>query len=73
LRNKVAFVLLLLYAAVAVGQSRWNREGELSTDMNSHAEFAFTRIIFKSGYSTLPGPGNHGATGQRLMRISSGA
>jgi hypothetical protein len=58
LRNKVAFVLLLLYAAVAVGQSRWNREGELSTDMNSHAEFAFTRIIFKSGYSTLPGPGN---------------
>ena len=52
-------VLLLLFAAVtALGQSRWNREGELSTDPESHAEFAFTRIIFKSGYSPLPGPGN---------------
>jgi len=50
--------LLLLAALTALGQSRWNREGELSTDRNSYAEFAFTRIIFKSGYSTLPGPGN---------------
>ncbi len=52
-------ILLLLFASLnAAAQYGWNRKGELSTDMNSHAEFAFTRIIFKSGYSTLPGPGN---------------
>jgi hypothetical protein len=48
----------LLCAGIALAQGRWYREGELSTDPASHAEFAFTRIIFKSGYSTLPGPGN---------------
>jgi hypothetical protein len=58
LRTKIAFVLLLFCTSVALAQGRWSREGELSTDLNSYAEFAFTRIIFKSGYSTLPGPGN---------------
>jgi hypothetical protein len=58
LRNTIAFVLLFLGAAAAVAQDRWSREGELSTDRSSHAEFSFTRIIFRSGYSTLPGPGN---------------
>jgi hypothetical protein len=57
-RNKIAFVLLLICAGVVAAQSRWRSEGDLSTDPNSHAEFAFTRIIFKSGYSHLPGPGN---------------
>ena len=52
-------VLLLLFATLTTqGQWRGSREGELTTDPGSHAEFAFTRIIFKSGISTLPGPGN---------------
>ena len=51
-------LLLLLACTAADAQYGRNREGELSTDRNSYAEFAFTRIIFKSGYSTLPGPGN---------------
>ncbi len=58
LRNKVAFVLLLICAGVVAAQSRWQSEGDLSTDPGSHAEFAFTRIIFRSGFSHLPGPGN---------------
>ncbi len=58
MRKAWPLLLLILAGLSAVGQSRWNREGELSTDMSSHAEFSFTRIIFKSGYSTLPGPGN---------------
>jgi hypothetical protein len=49
---------LLAIAGLSAAQSFWNREGELSTDLNSYAEFAFTRIIFKSGYQPLPGPGN---------------
>ncbi|MCH8072740.1 MAG: DUF4159 domain-containing protein, partial [Proteobacteria bacterium] len=53
------FLLWSLFAGLtAVAQDPWSSEGELSTDLTSHAEFAFTRIIFKSGYSTLPGPGN---------------
>ena len=57
--TRIACALMLaLLAGAADAQSRWNREGELSTDPNSYAEFAFTRIIFKAGYSTLPGPGN---------------
>lgn len=56
--RKVVFFLLLAIVGVAAAQSRWNREGEISTDTKSYAEFAFTRIIFESGYSTLPGPGN---------------
>jgi hypothetical protein len=50
--------LLLLAGVTAIAQDRWTREGELSTDPSSQAEFSFTRVIFKSGYSTLPGPGN---------------
>jgi len=56
--RKVVFFLLLAIVGVVAAQSRWNREGEISTDTKSYAEFAFTRIIFESGYSTLPGPGN---------------
>jgi len=51
-------LFLLLAGASADAQYFGNREGELSTDTNAYAEFAFTRIIFDSGYSTLPGPGN---------------
>ena len=39
-------------------QSRWGRQGEISVDRNSYAEFAFTRIIFSYGFQPLPGPGN---------------
>lgn len=56
--NRCSLFLLLILTGVALAQSRWNREGELTTDPQSDAEFAFTRIIFKSGFSTLPGPGN---------------
>ena len=58
MRKTWLLLLLLLAGLTAVAQDRWSSEGELSTDLTSHAEFAFTRIIFKSGYSTLPGPGN---------------
>lgn len=51
-------LLLLGVSASLFAQNRWNREGQISTDTNSYAEFAFTRIIFRSGYSSLPGPGN---------------
>jgi hypothetical protein len=54
----LAIALLLLCASVVAAQFRMGREGELSTDTNSYAEFAFTRVIFKSGYQALPGPGN---------------
>lgn len=50
--------VLLMAAGVTGAQDRWTREGQISTDLNSYAEFAFTRIIFKSGYQPLPGPGN---------------
>ena len=55
-----AALLILAFAAIGVtfAQDRWSREGTISTDLNSYAEFAFTRIIFKSGYQPLPGPGN---------------
>ena len=58
MRKSWLILLLLLAGVTAIAQDPWSREGELSTDPNSYAEFAFTRIIFKSGYSTLPGPGN---------------
>lgn len=58
MQNKTAIILLVLTAGAAMAQSRWNREGQLSTDLNTSAEFAFTRVIFTSGYSRLPGPGN---------------
>lgn len=51
-------MVFLIVASMAAAQSFWSREGELSTDLNSYAEFAFTRIIFKSGRQPLPGPGN---------------
>lgn len=57
LRAFTIFVFLIV-AGVATAQSFWSKEGELSTDLNSYAEFVFTRIIFKSGYQPLPGPGN---------------
>jgi len=49
---------LLIFAGDASAQDPWHREGRISTDLNSHAEFAFTRVIFRSGYQPLPGPGN---------------
>ena len=57
---RLAALLILAFAAIGVtfSQDRWSREGTISTDLNSYAEFAFTRIIFKSGYQPLPGPGN---------------
>ena len=62
LRNTIIILILLaalVVAGTAFGQrGRWGREGEISTDLNSYAEFAFTRIIFDSGYQPLPGPGN---------------
>jgi hypothetical protein len=51
-------LLLLCIAAGTSAQGRWAREGEISMDPNSYAEFAFTRVIFNSGYQHLPGPGN---------------
>ena len=57
MRTVVATALLLL-AVVAAAQYGWQREGQLSIDPSSYAEFAFTRIIFDSGYQALPGPGN---------------
>lgn len=56
--HKFAVVLVILCSGIAAAQDRWSREGQISTDLNSYAEFAFTRIIFKSGYQPLPGPGN---------------
>ena len=54
----IATIALLLLAAMAAAQYGWQREGQLSTDPASYAEFAFTRVIFDSGYQALPGPGN---------------
>lgn len=54
----IAFIVLFLAAFAALAQRSWQREGELSTDRASYAEFAFTRIIFDSGFQALPGPGN---------------
>lgn len=56
--RRLALIGLLLLAGIAAAQYRMSREGELSTDTNSYGEFAFTRVIFKSGYQALPGPGN---------------
>lgn len=50
--------LLLFVTATVMAQYGWQREGQLSTDPASYAEFAFTRVIFDSGYQALPGPGN---------------
>jgi hypothetical protein len=58
LQRTVVLIVSLVLVGVAFGQRRWSREGEITTDTNSYAEFAFTRIIFKSGYQSLPGPGN---------------
>ena len=58
LQRSVTLFILLILVGTAGGQGRWSREGEITTDVNSYAEFAFTRIIFKSGYQPLPGPGN---------------
>ena len=55
---KNGLLVLALLAGVALAQDPWSREGTISTDLRSYAEFAFTRIIFKSGYQPLPGPGN---------------
>ena len=51
-------LLLSLLTGIALAQWGWQREGQLSTDPASYAEFAFTRIIFDSGHQALPGPGN---------------
>lgn len=50
--------VLIFCTAIAAAQMRWGRQGEISLDPNSYAEFAFTRIIFSHGYQPLPGPGN---------------
>ena len=56
---RLGFTLLLsLFTGIALAQWGWQREGQLSTDPASYAEFAFTRIIFDSGHQALPGPGN---------------
>ena len=57
-QRAIAILALILLAGWAAAQGYWTREGEISTDDNSYAEFAFTRIIFESGYQNLPGPGN---------------
>lgn len=57
MRTAVTIALSLL-AVVAAAQYGWQREGQLSIDPASYAEFAFTRVIFDSGYQALPGPGN---------------
>jgi len=58
LRTKNLLILIILCGGLVTAQDRWSREGQISTDPDSYAEFAFTRIIFKSGYQPLPGPGN---------------
>jgi hypothetical protein len=58
LAKRLVSLFALLAAGAALAQGYWSREGEISTDMSSHAEFAFTRIIFDYGYQALPGPGN---------------
>ena len=50
--------ILIFCAGIAAAQMRWSREGEISADPNSYAEFAFARVIFASGLQPLPGPGN---------------
>ena len=58
-RPIVACLLIAVMCGIATAQYRgWGREGEITTDTSSYAEFAFTRIIFDSGYQPLPGPGN---------------
>ena len=57
MRSLILTVLLIVTGA-AGAQYAWQREGELSTDLASYAEFVFTRVIFDSGYQALPGPGN---------------
>ena len=44
MRWLILFVALI--AGTAAAQYIWHREGELSTDPASYAEFAFTRVIF---------------------------
>lgn len=58
MRKLAGCLLLTLCVSTLLAQGRWSREGEISTDLNSYAEFAFTRIIFDYGYQPLPGPGN---------------
>lgn len=58
MRKLAGCLLLTLCVGTLLAQGRWSREGEISTDLNSYAEFAFTRIIFDYGYQPLPGPGN---------------
>lgn len=56
---RLSLVVVLLFATgLALAQMAWQREGELSSDPASYAEFSFTRIIFDSGFQALPGPGN---------------
>ena len=47
LAKRLVSLFALLAAGAALAQGYWSREGEISTDMGSHAEFAFTRIIFE--------------------------
>ncbi len=56
--RKLLPLILIIVTSAACAQGRWSREGTLSTDANSYAEFAFTRVIFDSAYQPLPGPGN---------------
>ena len=56
--KRLVLFVCLLAAGAALAQGYWSREGEISTDLESYAEFAFTRIIFDYGYQPLPGPGN---------------
>lgn len=58
LRHTIGILFMICIAGSALAQGRWRQEGEISTDPASYAEFAFTRVIFKSGFQPLPGPGN---------------
>lgn len=57
-KGRLLLLLLACGAGGALAQDPWTREGQITTDGNSYSEFAFTRIIFKSGFQPLPGPGN---------------
>ncbi len=57
--KRLLLIGLCLATGAAIAQGYWGeRKGEITTDTNSYAEFAFSRIIFESGFQALPGPQN---------------
>lgn len=57
LKKAVSYGLLLL-AGMAAAQWRDDAGRQTTTETELFSEFTFTRVIFKSGYQPLPGPGN---------------